>query len=233
MWIFRLSPIAYFVLAPLAAALGVFLYFDMSGDDAARAKALSHAAPPEIAIEKFDAAKNVSDADEVTILAQLDLATMSEVVRTKRGSERGRTSLGMLYPTDAKAATGKATGMMVVDGSIGDDQLSKIVVAEGVFGPIVKLNGTIGAESGKSSETDMATEKTAGLAPDAIYIEPFLNGRAVDLAPRGGGGELLGFLLFAAALIGGYGWFRLQRQRKNERDWAEQQQIEETAAPAA
>lgn len=232
MWFFRLPPIAYFILAPLAAAFGVFMYFDMSGNDAARAKALSHAAPAEIAIETFDAAKNVSDADEVTILAQLDLATMYEVVRTKRGSERGRTTLGMLYPTDAKATTEKASGMMVVDGAVDDGQLSKIIVAEGAIGPIVRLNGTIGAESGKDSETNMASEKTAGLVPNAIYIEPFLNGRATDLKPSGGGGDMLGFSLLAAALIGGYGWFRLRRQRKSEQDLAEQQG-EVTEAPAA
>jgi hypothetical protein len=214
MFLFKFPPIIYFILAPVIAAFGVMMYVDMTGDDAARAKALTHAAPPEVKIESFDAAKNVSDADEVTVIAQLDVARMSEVVRSKRGTERDRTTLGMLYPTDAKTPSGAAPGMLVIDGSIDDTALGKMVVAEGAFGPIIKVNGTIGANVGKGKETDMVVEKTAGLSPNAIYIAPFLTGRAADLAPRGGAGGLLGFSFLIAALIAGFGWFRRSRQQK-------------------
>jgi hypothetical protein len=221
MWLFRFPHWVYFVLAPLVAAFAVFMYFDMTGDDAARVKALKHHAPAAVAIESYDPVKHVADADEVTILAQLDLASMSEVVRTKRGSERGRTTLGMLYSTTAEAPEGKALGMMVIDGAVNDDKLVGLAVAEGKFGPIMKLNGTTGADWGKGSETDLAAEHSAGLAENAVYITPFLNGRETDLAPRGGAGEILAFLLAAAAAIGGYGWHRLRQQRKWEQAMAE------------
>ena len=222
MWVFRLPHWVYLGLAPLIAVLGTFLYFDISGDDAARAQALKQQAPAAVLIENFDPAKNVSEADEVTIVAQLDLASMSEVVRKKRSSERGRTTFGLLYSTTAEAPNGKAPGMVVIEGSVTDEELAKLMVGAGKFGPILKFNGTIGADSGKGSETDMATEKTQGLADNAVYITPFMKGRAVDLAPRGNAGGTLGFLLMVAGALAAFGWLRLSQKRKAEQAFAKQ-----------
>ncbi len=212
MWLFRLPSIVYLIVAPCLLAFGVMMFFQDRATEADKAKARSHKPPAEVPIEQYDPAKNKADFNEVVLLAQLDVETMLEVVKTKRGSERSRTIVARLYPANAKDKAKPAPGVLVTEQALSDTELQSMFVAMGAVGPVLKINGSengIGLHSGAVNE---AFRDGPAVAPNAIYIEPFVGGRAASLVARDDSGIFLGLGFFAALLVGGFGWY----QRKNE-----------------
>lgn len=214
MWLFRLPPVLYLLASPLLLAAGVFLHFQDQNNEAAKAKALTHEPPAEVALEAYDQAKNKSDYDEVVILAQLDLDSMVEVTKSKRGVERDRATIGRLYPVGAADKSAPAPALLVADGTLTDDQLKKMLVLDkkGAFGPIIRINGREGYV-GHSSAVSKATESGPAIAEKALRIEPFQNGRKVALTPSPAGDLFLGLGSAASLLLTGFGLFRHQRNR--------------------
>lgn len=213
MFLFRLPSILYFLAAPLILAGGIAMFFQDQANEAAKAKALTHEAPAEVALEDYNAAKHKSDYDEVVILAQLDVHSMVEVTKTKRGVERDRATIGRLYPVGAADTTGPAPALLVADGSMSDDELKAMAVPDkqGAFGLIVKINGRE-AYAGHSSAVSEATKSGPAVAQNVLTIEPFKNGRKAALAPAPAGDLLLGAGGVGALLLSGYGFFRRRRE---------------------
>lgn len=204
---FTLPPIAYLVLAPIIAVLAVYLFIDDRKSEAEKAAALAGKPPAVVRLEEFNAAKHTGKASEVAVLAQLDATKIMELTQSKRGTVRNHWTIAPLYATDAADTSKPAIGVMVERDPISDEQLSKMAVATGKFGPIVLLNG---ATVSRSSESKALGEVDGQMkiAPDATIIDPFEAGRAVGLAPSNGGRDVSIIALVAALGIGGFGLFR-------------------------
>ena len=204
--LFRLPPMVYLVLAPLCLAAGVAMLIYENGRDAERTAALSHDAPALIELAAITSDDSGSDFNEVTVRAQVDPMNMIEMVKTKRGSERGRTLYAPLYPADAADFSGEALAVMEISGSVSDDQLAQFYVSDGAAGPVLVLNGLLeGAGNNKAFD---ALGQSVKLTNGFRTIKPFVNGRQVDLKPTGMGNVLLMLSLVLAAIFGGYGYFR-------------------------
>ena len=215
--LFRLPPLVYFIAAALVLALGVFLYFEETGKASERAAALSHEAPAEIALADIKGETSGSDYNEIVVRAQGDLVNTIEMVRTKRGSERGRKVFMPLFPADAPDFTGQALGVMQVDSALSDQELERMYVADGPAGPVFLINGTL--EGINSSEALEALSPHVSLAPGFHTVKPFLGGREAALSEEGMGSILLILGLVLAGLLGGYGFLRkrhLGKQREAE-----------------
>ena len=210
--LFGLPPIVYFILAPVVLALGVFMYVSSNEQDAQRAAALTHEAPAMIELADITSDESGNDYNEVVVRAQADPANMVEIVRTKRGSERGRKLFTPLYPADAENFSGPALAIMQIDGTVSDEQLGQFYLEDGPAGPILLLNGVL--EGGKSGDVNKAFGDSVNLAPDVRTIEPFIDGREVALNRKGSGSMLLGLGFLLAALLAGFGYYRKRRLEK-------------------
>lgn len=214
MWLFRLPAILYLLASPVLLAGGVAMFCQDQEREAAKAKARTHAAPAEVALEAYDPAKHKSDFDEVVLLAQLDLDTMVEVTKTKRGVERDRATIGRLYPVGAADKSAPAPALLVADGTLTDDHLKAMLVLDkkGAFGPIIRINGREGS-AGHYSAVSEATKHGPAVAEKVLYIEPFQNGRKAGLAPTPAGDMFLGLGGAGSLLLTAFGLFRHRRDR--------------------
>ncbi|WP_299196253.1 hypothetical protein [uncultured Erythrobacter sp.] len=220
--IFRLPPIVYFVLAPALLALGIVMYVYENGRDAERTAALSHDAPAMIELAEITSAETGNDFNEVTVRAQVDPLNMIELVKTRRGRERGRKLFAPLYPADAADFSAPATAILEIDGRVSDDELGQFYLEDGASGPVLVLNGVL--ESSFNSDAREALENSVALADGFYTIKPFVNGREVDLKPSGNASIFVIFGLILAALLGGYGFLRkryLDKQRAEEEAYYE------------
>ncbi len=215
--LFRLPPIVYFILAPLVLALGVFMFVYENGRDAERQAALSHDAPAEIALTAITSDETGNDFNEVVVRAQADVENMIEMVKTKRGSERGRKLFTPLFPADAEDFSGEVLAIMEIDGMVTDQQLDQMYVDDGAVGPILLINGVL--EGGHNGDANEALASRVNLASDYRTIKPFINGRQAGLEPKGMGSTMLILGLIIAAILGGFGFFRkrsLDKRREME-----------------
>lgn len=203
--LFRLPPLVYFIAAPLVLALAVFLYFDENGKAADRAAALSHEPPAEVALTDITSDDSGNDYNEVVVRAQGDVMNTIEMVRTKRGSERGRKVFMPLYAPDAADFSGPAIAVLQVDKELTEEHLASLYVSDGPAGPVFLLDGTL--EGGPNSEAVEALGD-ARLAPGFRTIKPFIDGREAALSDEGIGTGLLIFGLLLALALGLYGFFR-------------------------
>lgn len=215
MWLFRLPPIVYLVLAPIGLIVAVYLFFTDQQSEADKAAARKAKPPAEVRIEAFDAAKNTGTAHEVNVLGQVDVAGMMEVTKTKKGTVRERWTIAGIHPTTAETPEGPAIGMFVQRGPISDDQLAKMVVGEGKFGPVMRLNGFLISRSTEGEAIAEVSSKIPATA-NAIYIDPFEDGRDAGLSPDSAGRELSIGALVISLLVGAFGAFRFWSERNRD-----------------
>lgn len=211
----KLPPLVYLGIAPLGLIFAGYLYFEWTKEEAAKAAALAGKPPAAVQIEKFDPARNVGAANEVRVVAQIDPSSIVDLSRSKKGVERDHWVLAPLYATDAAAAFGPALGLMIVRGNASEEQLQKMVVGEGKFGLLFDLNGISVKSSSERTAIDEATKRVT-LKPDAIYIDPFEEGRAAGLGPDGGGRDISLALLVVSLLVAAYGAFRYFSERNTD-----------------
>lgn len=204
--LFRLPPIVYFIVAPLLFALGAYLFFVDRGQAAERAAALSHSAPAEVALADITSDNTGNDYNEIVVRAQGDVANAVEVVRTKRGRERGRTVFLPLHPADAEDFSGPALGVLEVDGELSEEALARMYVADGPAGPVFVINGIL--DGGPNSGAADAFRGDVELADGVRTIQPFLEGREAELSNKGSGFLFVVLGLVLALLVGGYGFMR-------------------------
>lgn len=214
---FRMAPVVYCVIGGLAAIVAAFLFFADRDAEAAKAKALAGKPPAAVEVDKFDLARNVGPAGEATILGQIDTSKLIDVRQTEDGRETRRWLVAPIHSVTATAPAPMALGAIVQDGAISDEQLSKLVVGDGPFGPIMRLNGTVGSTDGTSDALAEAAKGGIVLGANPVIVDPFENGRAVALAPSSGGREGAGFVLVLGLIVIGYGlarWAFIARQNR-------------------
>jgi len=209
--LFRLPYWAYFVLAPIVLLLGISIYFSAEADDAARAKALSHGPPPPVAIESYDPKKHRGDYAEVMIEGQLDVTKIVDVTKTKRSRTVGTGTVAPLYATNAKDKSGGIAAIFVSDTKLDDAAIEKMIVRQGPFGPILRIDGIDTTDKGKPEYLRTAEDNIGAIPEKTVFLDPFGADRKAELAPTKNGIGILIFALIVAAALGGYGFFRKPR----------------------
>lgn len=207
--LFGLPPIAYFVLAPIFVALGVFGLVYENGRDAERTAALSHPAPEPVELQDVTSGDTGNDFNEIMVAGQADVDNMIELTSTRRGRTRSRELFIALYATDATDFSGPVTAVLEIDGVISDERLGEFYVGDGPAGPVFLANGVL--TEGSNRDVDKAFEGRKTVAESVYTIRPFLEGRAEGLKPTGMGPVILVLGLILGALLGGYGFFRKRR----------------------
>lgn len=212
-WLFRLPAIAYFVIGGLLVAGGIAMFFSARADDSARTAALRHPPPAAITLDALKPATYNADYDEIVLKAQVFTQGIIESVKTKRSTEVGRTLYMPLFPLAAKSSNETATAVIVIEGSVSDDEIVKMFVEEGNFGPVAQVDGILEGEfSSDRSDARQALERSVKLSPDFAIIKPFIHGRKADLAPKGGGPSILIIALVAALASVGFGFYRKESE---------------------
>lgn len=207
--LFRMPPIVYYVLAPLALAAGIFAYFSTEADDAERRKALSHAPPTPIALERFDPIKNKADYAEVTIDGQLDVAKIVDVTKTRDSRTVGQVTVAPLYATDAKDRSAGMKAVVVYDARISDEKLKSMIQRDGAFGPIVRVGGVATTDSELIADAKQALADKGGTPANVLFIKPYIEGRQAALETSGGSGFYAAIAgLIVALALGAYGFVR-------------------------
>ncbi|MCW3836362.1 hypothetical protein ACFQ1E_10955 [Sphingomonas canadensis] len=214
--LFRLPAIAYFAIAPLGVVMAVTLYFQDRAEEAEKAAARAGKPPALVKIEEFQKGRNVGPAHEVNVLGQVDVTRMVELTRTKRGVESDRWVMAPVYPTNATSNAEPAIGQMIQRGHVSDAALQKLIAAEGAFGPIMVLDGQMVEPSNERKALDEIADKIQ-LAPTALLVDPFEEGRTAGLAPSTSGRDTAIFALILALLVAGYGAFRFFSERNRDR----------------
>jgi hypothetical protein len=217
MWMFRLPAIVYLILAPIGVAGSVYLYLDDQKSEAAKTVARAAKPPAEVKIEAFDPAKNTGTANEVVVLGQVDMDQSMEVTRSKSGTVRERWLIAPVYPTTATDTSAPAIGVMLQHGTATGEQLAHLVVGEGKFAPILRLDGSLLPPGSDRQAIDEVSDRMK-IAPGAIYIDPFEDGRAAGLAASTNGRDASIAVLVVSLLIGAFGLFRFFAERKRRED---------------
>lgn len=208
MWALRLPPIAYFVVAPLIALFAVVLYFQDRDDEADKAFARTHRPPAETRIESFDRQRHLGRADEVLIVGQADVDAIVEVTEKTGETVTDTWTVVPLYATNATAKEDAARAAIIHKGGLTERQLIDMVVGEGAFGPLMRVDGVL-AEEGEAAK--VLGEGVGGrfrTSEAAIAVDPFVAGRAAGLAASDDGRTAAAVIIFVAALVGGYGFLR-------------------------
>jgi hypothetical protein len=213
--LFRLPSILYFILSGICVLLGIMMFFSLRADDSARAAALKHKPPAEIALDQLNPNTYKADYNEIVLRAQADPKLIVEQIKTKGSREVGRTLFMPVFPNAAKSAQETATAVIVVDGKVSDEQLMKMFVGPSAVGGTLVVDGIL--DSSGLSDRDTAIDAFANkvkLSENFAIVKPFVNGRNVDLAPKGAGSIVLTLALFAALLSAGYGYFRKRSEAR-------------------
>jgi hypothetical protein len=217
--LFRLPAIVYFIVSGICVLLGIMMFFALRADDAARAAALKHKPPAEIALDQLNPNTYKSDYNEIVLRAQTDPGLIVEQIKTKRSREVGRTLFMPVFPNAAKSADETATAVIVIDGKVSDEQLMKMFVGPSAVGGTLVVDGILdeSALSDRSTAIDAFANKVK-LSQNFAIVKPFVNGRNVDLAPTGSGSVVLILALLAALLSAAYGYFRKRGEGTHEGD---------------
>ncbi|MDH7972240.1 hypothetical protein QH494_08595 [Sphingomonas sp. AR_OL41] len=207
---------AYILASPVILAAGIFGYFSDQDSEAAKMLARHRPPPAAVAIERFDAKRNVGSANEIVLVGQLDMARAMELTETKSGREIHHWTVAAVYPATATDTSQPALGAMVKDGAISDRDLAAFVVGDGAFGPIMKLDGLQKTDFAAQEAVRKTVEGKVTMAASPVLIDPFDKGRKAGLAASDDGKVFAGVVAAIALLCLGFGLYRRWMKRSIE-----------------
>lgn len=212
---FTLHPVIYWVGGAAVIAFAVQLYRDDLDDAADRSLALSQAQPEMVRLEGFDPNLNIGHDGEVTIRVQVDLDQIHEVT-LERGFPPEKRWTAPLYATRAEEHEPVVGGVLLVrERKFDASRLTALSDNTGALGPVLTLDGRLVEPGPFQDGLDDALARDGVIAsPDAIYVEPFLDGREIAFAPRTQGRDQAIALGVLGGLIILYGmvWRLIRRQ---------------------
>lgn len=219
-WLYRLftlPAIVYLCIAPLllVGAGGVFITDRQS--EAVKAVARAAKPPPAVKLEDFNPQKSVGQAQEAILVGQVDVAQAYELTITKSGEETGHYVLAPIYPTNATDASAPATGVFFQEGRIDQDQVKSMMIGSGPIGPVLRIDGRILSNS-EILGNDSEFRDHVRVAQNAVYINPFEEGRATGLAASTKGRDTAIGLVVLALLVGLLGAYKWQGEGHARRD---------------
>ncbi|MEP9357873.1 hypothetical protein [Sphingomonas sp. KR3-1] len=219
-WLFRLPGFVYLALAPFVLAFAIYFFIDDQHKEAAKAAERAAKPPAEVTIEKFDAARNTNSAQEAVITGQVDLGSSYELSITKRGAETSHYVLAPIYATTAKDTNAPAIGVLMQEGRLDDEQIKAMAVDTGPAGLLMRIDGKVLSSSDVSGH-DREFRDHVQVAPNAVYIDPFENGRGEGLAPSDTGRYAAIVIGVIALAMAAFGLFKHRRTRAERLEAAE------------
>ena len=207
---FKLPWAIYLTGGLTVIALGVLIFFAMRDLDRRNAVALQHPAPARVAIEKFDPRKDVAAEHEINVVAQADMSHRIDLAETKDGDEKSHWTVIPLYAVGTKEPIEPAPGLLVADYEMTRVQLDRLTINQGVFGPILALDGVIGKDPTRNSRLRDVLGNKSLAAPNALIVAPFANGREAAFAATGP--TLAATIISIGLMLIAYGVFRCWRE---------------------
>ena len=219
-------PDVFIGLACAALVITVALVYARDQASAARLLALREGAPERVAIETFDPARDRGPTGEVRMLAQVDM-TAPLRLRYREGLQARRAVVYRLLPLDTGGRTAAEVPALGLLYYAGRDEKVELFdpraplpepLARGDNGPIVELNGELGAPAGLSrviAQVPVLASATAGMRP--VVLRAYPDGRTLGLtAPRGLPWHLVA--LAAAGVFAGLGLMLRKRYARLEEE---------------
>ncbi len=192
-FLFRGSWVKKAVMAMLCFGLAYFAYMAEQKTTAEREAARLAGVPPAVSLNAFDSKADVHPYDEVNVIGWINTDYNYELVhqRKKNGIATGKTTKRMfvLFGPDDSADSRRARAAVVIDPSVVDTFLSKIVTnveGAGPDGVTFRLNGRRTSPVLESMANDAMAEAGLEKAENFSFIVPWLGQRDARLAPKTG-----------------------------------------------
>ncbi|MBX2856332.1 MAG: hypothetical protein KTR21_15175 [Rhodobacteraceae bacterium] len=213
---FKLHPIFYWIGGPLIIAFGIFMQFNEADKNQQRRQALAAGAPAMVDIGTFDETKHMGPANEVSIRGQLDLSINYTLTREgKYGAKTIRWMAPLYDPAAVEPENPVRAIVLESDGKPEQDDLAAMMKGIANDRPIIEINGE---ESGpgrfRSMVREALEEQGLTLSPDAVFIDPFLEGREAALKPSQGDNSFSYGIMGVGLLVFGYGFLRQTARRR-------------------
>lgn len=198
---FALPALVYVLFAAGVYYAGDWMVSEIRATEAAKAEALTLDPPAVVLLEEFSRDNDIALADEINISGQINPKYNDRLVREGQAADTER-HMFVLFGTGADASDKTARAAILLRG---DERgpfanwAEERPMSMGEVGPIVEINGRA-VTSPMLATTANAAMREAGLkkSADFVFIEPFIMGRAVALAPTPGASENIS--LFAKIL---------------------------------
>ncbi|KKK76753.1 hypothetical protein LCGC14_2860480, partial [marine sediment metagenome] len=170
-------------VAALALVAGLVLSYSQAQTDAARRMAARDPAPEPIAIAAFDRGDHIGPADEVMVLAQIDMTRGLQIAPAWGASDSAVTAYRLLE--QGAGPQGAPAGYILLPSDT--TQTLRIpagldILGEGTLGPIAAINGTV------TERFRLAAKLRKGFAVPAaagnrapLIVRAFVHGRVPDL----------------------------------------------------
>lgn len=221
---FRLHPAVYWAAGLAIAALGAFVYFDILEENAANAIALGLEPPQAVVLQEFDPAEHANAAKEVVLIAELEPGARFSLTKERSGVVTDRNWTAPLRDAVKEGSGGSPdanirAAIYESDGDVPEDRLQAWVIGNGPNGPLLRLHGVLTRPSSSQREQIAIAfaERGLTLAEDAIFIDPFLKPREIELAQKDPTGASV-FIAGAGGLVFLYGFLRSWLRRRSRAD---------------
>lgn len=163
-------------------------------------------------LEDFNPDRNIGQAQEAILVGQVDVAQAYELSITKSGKETGYFVLAPMYSTTATDAAKPATGVLLQEGRLDEDQIKSMAIGSGPIGPVLRIDGKILSASEVKGH-DPEFRDHVRLAQNPVYIDPFEEGRAAGLAARSNGRDAAIAIAVFALIVAAWGFFKRRREQ--------------------
>lgn len=205
---------AYFPLAGGVGYLAEMSYRGALAEQAEKAAALAEAPPPVVDLSTLRRDADIHAADEVHVRGRIDTDRNYELIKRTNGVRTGTRFMYMMFGSQDVPGAQVVRAAMVLTKAQRDafvDRIDDFMVAEIEGRPVFDLNG-FGELTGTYAALayDAIGEQGLKRSDDFIFVEPFLEGRAAALAPKGvpmktrGNGWLIAL---GVALFGVVRWY--------------------------
>ncbi|MEM6897478.1 MAG: hypothetical protein AAF576_08845, partial [Pseudomonadota bacterium] len=173
-------------VAALIAYVGVSLNSSAARDEALLVEALAAEPPALVGISALDRQRDLAAFDEGVVRAQVDDTYNTRLVKRTNGITTDETLMQAIFAQDADLSTSVVLGVILVDASLEEDYLAWMLDNLQDFGErglIHDIHGLVETSHSKASHArDVLREDGLTLAPNMVYITPFVEGRETVLS---------------------------------------------------
>jgi hypothetical protein len=223
---FRAKPFTHIFLACVFVALGVGFYTLSMKMEQDKAAALASPMPAAVSLSAFGD-DDIHLADEINVIAQINPAYNYELTKEGKSYDTVRYMHVLFGPDDTAETKVARAAVILTEAQI--DTFTAMIATNFVdfteMGPVFSVNGEADSSPDLKSMANEAIAKE-GLtkAPDFIFIEPWLEGRAVALAPGDLGlmttSKVIASPALLSVLLAFFGFQRARRQTSAARHMA-------------
>jgi hypothetical protein len=215
---FRAGPVVHLVLACLFVALGFAFYTSAQQQEREKAAALAAPMPVAVSLGNFGPG-DIHAADEVHVIAQINPAYNYELTEEGKSFDTVRYMYVLFGPEDAADTKQARAAILLEQHQL--DRFDELIVAnvQGLTatGPVFAVNGAATRSPRLASmANDAMAQEGLTKAPEFIFIDPWIDGRAAALAPNAldllTTSSVIGSPALLSLLLAAFGFRRTRRQ---------------------